>query len=63
MEYKPDKNMEEAIKLVYASIFSNDARIYFEAINFRIDDEKMAIVIQEVVGNSFNGSLELEGKS
>ncbi|MFC2115236.1 PEP/pyruvate-binding domain-containing protein [Bacteroidota bacterium] len=47
----------EAIKMVYASIYSNNARSYFEAINFRIDDEKMAIVIQEVVGNPFNGSF------
>ena len=49
------KQASEAIKLVYASIYSNNARSYFEAINFRVDDEKMAIVIQEVVGNPFNG--------
>jgi hypothetical protein len=49
------KQVTDAIKLVYASIFSNNARSYFEAINFRVDDEKMAIVIQEVVGNAFNG--------
>ncbi|MCK4852639.1 MAG: pyruvate, phosphate dikinase [Bacteroidales bacterium] len=49
------KQAIDAIKLVYASIFSNHARSYFEAINFRVDDEKMAVVIQEVVGNPFNG--------
>jgi len=43
----------DAIKLVYASIYSDNARNYFEAVNFRIEDEKMAIVIQEVVGNQF----------
>jgi len=49
------KQVSEAIKLVYASIFSDNARRYFEAINYRIDDEKMAVVLQEVVGNQYNG--------
>lgn len=44
------KNLTDAIKLVYASIYSKHARSYFEAINYRIDDEKMAVVIQELVG-------------
>ncbi len=43
----------DAIKLVYASIFSEDARNYFETINFKIEEEKMAIVIQEVVGEPY----------
>ena len=47
------KQAADAIKLVYASIYSDNARSYFEAINFRVDDEKMAIVIQEVVGNLY----------
>jgi len=42
-----------AIKLVYASIYSNDARTYFMAINHKIEEEKMAIVMQEVVGNQY----------
>jgi len=45
----------DAIKLVYASIYSTNARRYFEAINFRIEDEKMGIVIQEVVGDTYDG--------
>ncbi len=49
------KQASDAIKLVYASIYSPNARSYFEAINFRVDDEKMAIVIQEVVGNQYDG--------
>ncbi len=44
-----------AIKLVYASIYSNTARTYFEAVNYKIEEEKMAIVIQEVVGNQYDG--------
>lgn len=39
-----------AIKLVYASIFNASARAYFELTNYKIEEEKMAVVIQEVVG-------------
>ncbi len=42
--------LETAIKLVYASIFTKSARSYFEAIHYKIEEEKMAVVIQEVVG-------------
>ena len=44
----------DAIKLVFASIYSTNARTYFEAINHKIEEEKMAIVIQEVVGNQYD---------
>jgi CheY-like chemotaxis protein len=42
-----------AIKLVFASIYSDDSRTYFEAINYKIEQEKMAVVIQSVVGNRY----------
>ncbi|MGF1584945.1 MAG: PEP/pyruvate-binding domain-containing protein [Bacteroidales bacterium] len=42
-----------AIKLVFASIFSDGAKTYFESINHKIEEEKMAIVLQEVVGNQY----------
>jgi CheY-like chemotaxis protein len=42
-----------AVKLVYASVFSDQARSYFDAVNYKIEEEKMAIVIQEVVGNKY----------
>jgi len=42
-----------AIKLVYSSIYSTNARTYFAAVNYPIEDEKMAIVLQEVVGNTY----------
>ncbi|MDY6788326.1 MAG: PEP/pyruvate-binding domain-containing protein [candidate division WOR-3 bacterium] len=48
-----DKRIEQlsnAIKLVYASVFSPSAMDYFRAINYRIEEEKMAVIIQEVVG-------------
>lgn len=47
------KQLEDAIKLVYASVFSKTARGYVEAINYKIEEEMMAVVIQEVVGNQF----------
>ncbi len=45
------EQLKNAIKLVYASIYSPTAKKYFEAVHYRIDQEKMAVVIQEVVGN------------
>ncbi|MCF7912247.1 MAG: hypothetical protein K9M99_06950 [Candidatus Cloacimonetes bacterium] len=40
-----------AIKLVYASIFKKDARNYIEGFNFKVEEEKMAIIIQQIVGS------------
>ena len=45
---------EDAIKLVMASVYSNTARGYVKAIDYKIEEEKMAVVIQEVVGNKFD---------
>jgi len=42
-----------AIKLVFSSIYSDNSRIYFEAVNYKIEQEKMAVVIQSVVGNRY----------
>ncbi|MGE5424835.1 MAG: PEP/pyruvate-binding domain-containing protein, partial [Syntrophothermus sp.] len=42
-----------AIKLVYASVYSKTAKGYIGAINYKIEQEKMAVVIQEVVGNQY----------
>lgn len=42
-----------AIKLVFSTIYSKGARTYFDAINYKIELEKMAVVLQEVVGNRF----------
>jgi hypothetical protein len=47
------KQLCQAIKLVFCSVYSNNARSYFEAINYKIEQEKMAVVIQSVVGNRF----------
>ncbi|MBT3168271.1 MAG: hypothetical protein HN952_06935 [Candidatus Cloacimonetes bacterium] len=40
----------ETIKLVYASVFLSNARNYLENINYEIEEEKMAVILQEVVG-------------
>ncbi|MFW5823005.1 MAG: PEP/pyruvate-binding domain-containing protein [Tangfeifania sp.] len=47
--------LEMAVKLVYSSIFTDSAQAYFEAINYKIEEEKMAVIIQEVVGQNYNG--------
>ncbi len=41
-----------AIKMVYASIFNPSARAYFEAVSYKIEEEKMAIIVQKVVGET-----------
>jgi CheY-like chemotaxis protein len=40
----------EAIKRVYASVFNRHAKRYVQATSFRLEEEKMAVVIQRVVG-------------
>ncbi|HPT48306.1 MAG TPA: PEP/pyruvate-binding domain-containing protein, partial [Candidatus Rifleibacterium sp.] len=47
------KQLEEAIKLVYASVYSNEAREYYDAIQYNIEEEKMAVVIQQIVGRRY----------
>ncbi len=38
------------IKRVYASTFSNRAKNFIDATNYRLEEEKMAVIIQRVVG-------------
>src|SRR5271165_4379750 len=40
----------EAIKLVYASTFTQHAKTYVRATPYRLEEEKMAVVLQQVVG-------------
>lgn len=47
------EQLQSAIKNVYASVFSRVARGYVEAINYKIEEEMMAVVVQEVVGNQY----------
>ena len=43
----------EAIKGVYASVFYHDTKAYMKATKNVIDEEKMAIVLQEICGNTY----------
>jgi hypothetical protein len=40
----------DAVRLIYASLFSSEARTYFEAARYNLEEERMAIVVQELVG-------------
>ena len=40
----------EAIKRVYASTFSQHAKAYVRATPYRLEEEKMAVIVQQVVG-------------
>jgi hypothetical protein len=51
------EQLRNAIKLVYASTFALTARSYFQAVNYKVEEEKMAVLIQEVVGHEFNGKF------
>ncbi|MFO7677774.1 MAG: DUF5752 family protein [Thermoplasmatota archaeon] len=44
-----------AIKLIYASVFYREPRLYAESLSLKIEEEKMAIIIQELVGKQYNG--------
>lgn len=43
----------EAIKFVYASTFFKKAKDYIKATHSKIEDEKMAVIIQEIVGQKY----------
>jgi Pyruvate phosphate dikinase, AMP/ATP-binding domain len=45
----------DAIKLVYASSYGRAAKSYIEATSNRIEEEKMAVVIQQMVGRHYEG--------
>jgi hypothetical protein len=47
------KQLEDSIKMVYASIFSKESRDYIQAVNYKLDEERMAVVIQELVGSRY----------
>ena len=47
--------LTKAIKKVFASTFKGEARSLLDNTAHRIQEEKMAILIQEIVGKSYNG--------
>ncbi len=44
------ERLMEAIKRVYASTFSQHAKAYVRATPYRLEEEKMAVILQQVVG-------------
>lgn len=48
------RKLIEAVKLVYASTYFNSAKSYTRATEMTSGDEKMALIIQEVVGQRHN---------
>jgi CheY-like chemotaxis protein len=42
--------LSEAIRRVYASMFSHHAKAYVRATPYRLEEEKMAVILQQVVG-------------
>jgi len=49
------RQLTKAIKKVFASTFKGEARSLLDNTAHRIQEEKMAILIQEIVGKSYNG--------
>ena len=45
----------DAVKAVYASVFFADSKAYMNATSNVIDQEKMAVIIQEVIGKTYDG--------
>jgi len=55
--------LAEAIKYVYSTTFFKSAKDYMKATPHKTEDEKMAVIIQEVIGKRFNDRFypELSG--
>ena len=45
--------LRNAIKAVYASVFYKDSKAYMTATSNLIDQEKMAVILQEAIGNKY----------
>jgi CheY-like chemotaxis protein len=43
----------QAIKLVYASVFFKEPKAYAESLSLKIEEEKMAVIIQELIGSDY----------
>lgn len=52
-KYTMVRLLSDAVKAVYASVFYRDSKAYMAATQNLIDQEKMAIVLQEVVGSQY----------
>jgi len=46
------KQLLTAVKRVYASTFTSSAKAFLDATHFRLEEEKMAVIIQRVIGSA-----------
>ena len=53
-KYAMLRMIASAIKSVYASVYYHDSKAYMTATQNVIDQEKMAVILQEVVGRQYN---------
>ncbi|MDR2118448.1 MAG: phosphoenolpyruvate synthase [Tannerellaceae bacterium] len=51
--YEMLRSVSDAVKSVYASVFYRDSKTYMMATSNLIDQEKMAIVLQELAGSAY----------
>jgi hypothetical protein len=51
------QDLMNAIKLVFVSPYQSTAREYIESIHFKVEEEKMAVVIQEIAGLHHENNL------
>jgi len=45
------RQLLDAVKLVFSSVFMTEARAYIQSLNYIVEEEKMAVVIQEIAGS------------
>ena len=60
MHDNPEVRLEElcnAIKMVYASTYHADPKAYMESLPNRLEEEEMAVIIQQVVGKRYDSYL------
>lgn len=43
----------DTIKLVYASTYTRSAKLYMEATGYQVEEEKMGVILQEIVGSQY----------
>lgn len=53
-KYEIIRQLSDSIKAVYASVFYKDSKAYMSSTHNLIDQEKMAIVLQEIVGQQYD---------
>ncbi len=49
------KDLIKAVKRVYASTFFQSSKDYIKATSYKLENEKMAVIIQKIIGSEHNG--------